>query len=237
MVLYFDESRLVDVENEVGSYIQATAGLGTRVGYFMNLEVNSVPGEYLYSDNIYHPEDTLWPMYDDMDDKRNWRMFSRLQVLDSGIWSIDDSNCELWEEYYGLSNPVEVNEFDRPFPYKWAFHGHASLWHHLADYNNTYKAWDYTEGENTLAIYLDPHGFWTSHPDLIDRWIPGYPQYSNEGSIPSGETPSTYASHWWKQRYHGTTCVGALAASKENLPEDELTCRSSVGVAPQTMLS
>jgi len=66
IVLYFDESRLVDVENEVGSYIQATAGLGTRVEYFMNPEVNSVPGEYLYSDSIYHPEDTLWPMYNDI---------------------------------------------------------------------------------------------------------------------------------------------------------------------------
>lgn len=236
MVIYFDESRLVNVENEVGSYIQATAGLGTRVEYFMNPEVNSVPGEYLYSDSIYHPEDTLWPMYNDMDDKRNWRIFSRFQSKDSlGNWQISSSMCDPWEEYYDLTNPVEVNEFNRPFPYKWAFHGHASLWHHLAEYNNTYRAWDYTEGENTLAICLDGQGFWTQHPDLIDRWLPGYPQDSNHHYVPSGQTPSTYPS-WWNSRYHGTNCAGALAASKENLPESELTFLSSVGVAPQTML-
>jgi len=236
LVLYFDESRLVDVENEAGSYIQATAGLGTRVEHFMNPEVNSVPGEYLYSDTIYHPEDTLWPMYNDMDDKRNWRIFARLQEQDvHGNWSTNYDACDPWEEYYNLTNQVEVNEFNRPFPYKWAYHGHASLWHHLADYNNTYRAWDYTEGENTLAICLDGQGFWTQHPDLVDRWLPGYPQDSNHHYVPSDQTPATYPS-WWSGKYHGTNCAGALAASKENLPESELTSHSSVGVAPQTML-
>lgn len=237
LVLYFDATRVIDVEDEVLSYSQATSGLSARVEFIPNPEIESIPGEFLYSENIYHPEDTLWKLYDDADDKRNWAINARFQYQNSaGSWIPNDIVYDLYDDYWGPMNPEVVDELLKPFPYHWAYHAHSSLWQHLDEYNNTYRAWDFTEGEQTLAICLDPHGFWTQHPDLIDRWLPGYPQFSNDGQIPyAGTTPSNYMN-WYKYKYHGTSCAGAMAASKQPMAESELTNLSSVGVAPQTNL-
>lgn len=139
IVLHFDSSRVFDVEKEVNSYSQATSGLGARVEFIQNPEIESIPGEYLYSENIYHPEDTLWKLYSDGDDKRNWMINSRLQYQNSaGIWMHNSAVSDLYEVFWGPLNPVVVDEFLRPFPYHWAYHAHSSLWHHLDEYNNTY---------------------------------------------------------------------------------------------------
>lgn len=121
IVLYFDGSRVFDVEDEVNSYSQATSGLGARVEFIQNPEIESIPGEFLYSENIYHPEDTLWKLYDDVDDKRNWQIYSRFQYQgSSGNWIPNEIVYGLYENYWGPMNSEIVDELQRPFPYHWA---------------------------------------------------------------------------------------------------------------------
>lgn len=234
--IYFDPEYTFDVGNELQKYHLAAAGVSDYVGFIEKPSVEMIPGEYLYSEDVYHFEDTIWPIHNDNDDKRNWRIFRRLQNLNSsGYWEWCNVVAELWEQSWGPFNVTEVSEFDRPFPYKWAFHGHSSLWHHLEAYNNTYKAWDYSEGEGTISMILDLQGYWTQHPDLINRWLPGYQTNNNYPPQDEINTPSQYQA-WWANAYHGTACAGALAASREETEETEISNLSSVGVAPRTML-
>lgn len=231
--LHLDDTPIFNIEDIIKSYAEATKNIGTRIEYLGKPEVDGIPGEYLYSDSLRHTEDTIFSLYSDNDAKRNWHIHSMYQYLDGGVWYNNMISYEPFEEVWGPTNLVVVNELDRPFPYRWAFHGHGSLWHHLAAYNNTYKAWDYTEGEQTIAVVLDLQGYWIQHPDLVNRWHPDYTtSYNNHELTP----PSNNYRAWWNSRYHGTNCAGALAASKQSHPENEITHLSSVGVAPQTTL-
>ena len=189
LLVYFDPLYSINVESKLQEYRVAAAGLPKSVEYIPMPLVEMTPGEFLYSDNIYHDEDTVWMIYDDNDDKRNWSVYDRLQYqMDSGGWHLDDVHTLLWEEYWGPFNWTIVNELNRPFPYGYALHGHSSLWHHLEEYNNTYKAWDYSKGTGTVSMLLDPQGYWTQHPDLINRWHPSYPTPSNNNLV----VPSYY---------------------------------------------
>jgi len=239
LLVYFDPLYSIDVESKLQEYQLAAAGLSKSVEYLPIPSIEMIPGEFLYSEGIYHDEDTAWMMYDDNDEKRNWSVYDRFQYGPnaSGGWSYDIVHTPLWEEYWGPFSWSVVDELNRPFPYHWALHGHSSLWHHIEDYNNTYKAWDYSKGTGTVSMLLDPQGYWTYHPDLINRWHPSYPTPSNNDLVipPYIDTPEEYKS-WHGFRYHGTVCAGALAAGSENSSETALTNMSSVGVAPSTML-
>lgn len=238
LLVYFDPLYSIDIESKLQEYELAVVGLSNSVEYIPKPSVEMIPGEFLYSENIYHDEDTAWMIYDDNDDKRNWSIYDRFQWPNSsGGWTLDIVHTPLWEEYWGPFNATLVNELERPFPYGFALHGHSSLLHHLEDYNNTYKAWDYSTGTGTVSMLLDPTGYWTQHPDLINRWHPGYPtQYIHDGVVPpSSMTPEQYQA-WHGNNYHVTVCAGALAAGIEDSNETSLTHMSSVGIAPSTML-
>ncbi|MDP2172308.1 MAG: hypothetical protein Q8J62_00865 [Candidatus Cloacimonadaceae bacterium] len=170
LLLYFDPGYTTDVENELPKYQIAAAGVSLYVEYICKPTVDMTPGEYLYSENVSHEKDTVWSMYSDNDDKRNWRIFPRFQYQNSTGWHWSPLYPDVWEGNWEPLNHTVVNELNRPFPYYWAFHGHSSLWHHTREYDNTYRAWDYTLGEGTISMIFDPQGFWTQHPDLIDRW-------------------------------------------------------------------
>lgn len=238
LLVYFDPQYSIDIESKLQEYQLAAVGLSNSVEYIPKPSVEMIPGEFLYSETMYHDEDTAWMIYDDNDDKRNWSIYDRFQYPNSsGGWTLDIVHTPLWEEYWGPFNATLVNELERPFPYGYALHGHSSLWHHPEDYNNTYKAWDYSTGTGTVSMLLDPTGYWTQHPDLINRWHPGYPtQYIHDGVFPpSSMTPAQYQA-WHSNNYHGTVCAGALAAGIEDSSETSLTHMSSVGIAPSTML-
>lgn len=237
MFLFFDPFYAPDVESLTHKYQIAAEGFSYYVEYICKPEVNFVPGEYLYSSSMYNDEDTIWQMYNENDDKRNWRLFSHFQYYHNNIWNWNDDAALLHENYYGSFNQVEVNEINRPFPYRWAYHGHSSLWHHQENYNNTYTAWDYSRGEGTTSWISDPHGFWTGHPDLVNQWHPNYQTIdNNQTSPPTYLTPFTYLQNYWKYVYHGTVCAGALAAGLETSYESNLSNMSSVGVAPLTKI-
>jgi hypothetical protein len=142
LIVYFDPAHNNNVEDKLQEYQLAAAGLSKSVEYIPEPSVEMIPGEFLYSDSIYHDVDTAWMMYDDNDEKRNWSVYRRFQYPGSvynNPWQEDIVITPLWEDYWGDFNRIPVMEFNRPFPYYWALHGHSSLWHHLENYNNTYR--------------------------------------------------------------------------------------------------
>gem|GEM_PF-7049431 len=66
-------------------YQSAVQGIGGQAEFIPKPEVEMIPGEYLYSENVYHEHDTLWPLYIDNDEKRNWRIFPLLLKFDKTI--------------------------------------------------------------------------------------------------------------------------------------------------------
>lgn len=174
LLLYFDPAYTPVVEKELPQYQNAAKDISLYTEYICKPSVEMTPGEYLCTEDVDHLEDTIWQIYDDNDDKRNWRINERLQDINiHGNWVWCDFITDLWETYWGPFNYTVVDDLYRPFPYHWAVHGHSSLWHHTQGYDNTFKAWDYSKGEGTTSMIFDPQGFWTQHPDLMSKWHPG----------------------------------------------------------------
>lgn len=187
-------------------------------------QLKTIPGDYLFSGTFFHEDDTVGSIYQNPK-YRNWDVYGRYNDYNKKKkkWILNQ-HLDDHILFFGKHYPDSISFFAKeglvqPFPYKWFVKGKVPLWHHTINYNDTYRAWKYSTGKNTLVIISDPQGFYTEHPDLIDRWDERFIDITPKGG-----------------GSHGTVCAGAIAASFSENKETSISPNSSIGVAPETSL-
>jgi tetratricopeptide (TPR) repeat protein len=228
LLLSFDKTNMSNIEAILPVYLTAGAPYCNYIEIIKEPEMLELPKEYLYAATMYHPNDILGEIQQ-AQSNNYWRFYS--------IFGTNNSlqNQAYYDEISlfvpGMSYQ-DIGIQNHPlFPWRFQIHGHLGLWHLLPEYNDLVKAWNYTKGEGVTVVNCENYYF-GRHPDLINQWnssfhtyIPGLP----EVAFPSNT--SVYSAY-----YHATNMAGILVAEDETTQENNLTVKSSIGVAPNAKL-
>ncbi|MDP8233036.1 MAG: S8 family serine peptidase [Candidatus Zophobacter franzmannii] len=223
--LYFDNSP--DVELLCAKYNEVYGNNAEFIQYRKEPELVTVPGDYMYSSTKQHPEDVLWKFHADTGVKSTWRIYAGFNLSNIAYGKLQNNFNGSFEFVNNHTNgwPPLLDQYNYR-GYLNAYHGNLGLWHHTKDYNDTYRAWQYSKGGNQTATISDSGAF-PNHPDLISQWVSDSSYLNNFRSNFNTQ---------YQPGYHATQVAGALAASASETPQTVMNEISSHGIAPDVQM-